>query len=90
MNAVRMLEISSKRSLLPKILFDIFSNLRRFNISLEVKWLPCGDPRMVIQDYYSRDLDTTDYGISNEAFDAISKAWGPFTVDALRVTPTRE
>ena len=38
---------------------------------------------MVLADYYSRDLDTTDYGISHDAFDAISKVWGPFTIDAF-------
>ena len=38
---------------------------------------------MVIADYYSRDLDTTDYGISELAFTALSSAWGPFQVDAF-------
>ena len=80
---VKLFEIGSRRSLLHSMLFDIFLKLREFNITLEVRWLPREDPTMVIADYYSRELDTTDYGISVLAFTALSSAWGPFEVDAF-------
>ena len=32
---------------------------------------------MQLVDYYSRDLDVADYGISHAAFDVLSKTWGP-------------
>ena len=38
---------------------------------------------MVVADYFSRDLDTTDYRISERAFAAISSAWWPFHLDAF-------
>ena len=54
-----------------------------FNITLQVEWLPRENPTMVVADYFSRSLDTTDYGISEAAFAALSTAWGPFDVDAF-------
>ena len=78
-----MFKIGSKRSHLHSLLFDIFLNLKMFNITLEVEWLPREDPTMVIADYFSRDLDTSDYGISERAFAALSASWGPFDVDAF-------
>ena len=82
-NLQRMFEIGSKRSHLHSLLFEIFLNLRTFNIRLTVKWLPREDPTMVVADYFSRELDTTDYGISHTAFAALSSAWGPFDLDAF-------
>ena len=80
---VRLFEIGSRRSLLHSMLFDIFLKLKEFNVTLEVRWLPREDPTMMIADYYSRELDVTDYGISEEAFTVLSSAWGPFEVDAF-------
>ena len=82
-NLERMFKIGSKRSHLHSLLFDIFLNLKMFNITLEVVWLPRTDPTMVVADYFSRTLDTADYGISHAAFSVLSTAWGPFDVDAF-------
>ena len=38
---------------------------------------------MVVADYFSRELDTSDYGISETSFAALSSARGPFEVDAF-------
>ena len=78
-----MFKIGSKRSHLHNLLFEIFLNLKMFNITLEVEWLPRENPTMVVADYFSRDLDTSDYGISEAAFASLSAAWGPFDVDAF-------
>ena len=52
--------------------FDIFMKLYEFKINLEVRWLPREDPTMQIADYYSRNLDVEDYGISVRAFASLS------------------
>ena len=82
-NLFRMFEIGSKRSHLHALLFDIFINLKAFNIHLEVQWLLRSDPTMVLADYFSKSLDTSDWGISEKAFGALSSAWGPFDIDAF-------
>ena len=87
-NLVNMFKIGSKRSHLHSLLFDIFLNLKMFNITLEVVWLPRSDPTMVVADYFSRDLDTTDYGISEKAFAALATAWGLLRWTLLRLTQT--
>ena len=83
LSLVRLFEIGSRRSLLHSMLFDIFIKLYEFKINLEVRWLPREDPTMQIADYYSRDLDVADYGISEQAFASLSSAWGPFDLDAF-------
>ena len=83
LSLVRLFEIGSRRSLLHSMLFDIFLKLSQFKINLEVRWLPREDPTMQIADYYSRDLDVADYGISEAAFASLSSAWGPFDLDAF-------
>ena len=45
---------------------------------------------MVVSDYYSRELDTSDYGISNLAFNGINETWGPFDVDGFASETNRK
>ena len=80
---VCLFKIGSRRSLLHSMLFDIFLKLYEYKINLEVRWLPREDPTMQIADYYSRDLDLADYGISERAFASLSSAWGLFDLDAF-------
>ena len=82
-NLERLFMIGSRRSRLHTLLFKIFSSLVKFGIRLQVKWLPRENPVMVVADYYSRNLDRTDYSLSHSCFHAISAAWGPFSVDAF-------
>jgi hypothetical protein len=83
MNVARMFEIGSRRSHLHSLLFEIFLSLNRFNVKLSVEWLPRSDPTLVVADYFSRDLDLTDFRLSGECFSAISSTWGPFSLDVF-------
>jgi hypothetical protein len=80
-NVARMFEIGSRRSHLHSLLFEIFLSLNRHKVKLTVAWLPRSDPRLVVADYYSRDIDLTDFGISGECFSSIAATWGPFSID---------
>ena len=82
-NLERLFVYGSRRSRLHTLLFSIFVSLKAHDVNLVVKWLPRENPVMVVADYFSRNLDVTDYSLSFACFHAFSEAWGPFSLDAF-------
>ena len=64
---------------LQQIAYDIFSVCVRYSIELDFELIPrtLNDKA----DYFSKILDSDDWGLSSKLFDIISSRWGPFAVD---------
>ena len=64
---------------LQQIAYDIFSICVRYSIELDFEWIPrtLNDKA----DYFSKILDSDDWGLSSKLFDIISSRWGLFAVD---------
>ena len=66
---------------LQQIAYDIFSICVQYSIELDFKWIP-----RTLKDkagYFSKILDSDDFGLSSKLFDILSSRWGPFAVDWL-------
>ena len=74
-----MVSKESMKLHLQQIAYDIFSVCVRYSIKLDFEWIP-----RTLNDkagYFSKILDSDDWGLSSKLFDIISSRWGPFAVD---------
>ncbi|CAG2246252.1 unnamed protein product [Mytilus edulis] len=73
------LNISSDSQSVHTILHMIILNMNKFNVSLEVEWIPRAENE--IADYISRIIDTDDWGVAVHVFEYLDSLWGPHEID---------
>jgi hypothetical protein len=54
----------SSKPILQSMAMDIFKSCNQFKIVLQAQWLPREDPRMIDPDFFSREPDWDDWGLS--------------------------
>ena len=78
-NVVSIVSKGSTKTVLQNIALDIFSTCLKYNVNIDMVWIPrsCNDKA----DYLSRIVDHDDWGISQTIFDIVEHLWGPHEVD---------
>ncbi|XP_076079152.1 uncharacterized protein LOC143049377 [Mytilus galloprovincialis] len=78
-NVVSIVHKGSMKPYLQDIAYDIFVTCLKFNVSLEVEWIPRAENE--IADYISRIIDTDDWGVAVHVFEYLDSLWGPHEID---------
>ncbi|MEW8542467.1 MAG: reverse transcriptase domain-containing protein [Candidatus Thiodiazotropha sp.] len=78
-NVVRITSKGSTVKLLQSVARAIFDICFTNNIILEVSWIPRHMNQ--VSDFYSREFDFDDWGVSDLVFEFFSRKWGPFSID---------
>lgn len=78
-NVVRILQKGSRKDYLHKMALSVFSACLRYNIHLNLVWIPRSENERA--DFLSRMVDTGDWRISDCFFEFVNSLWGPSTID---------
>lgn len=78
-NVVSIVSKGSTKTVLQALALDIFRICLKYNVNLEMVWIPRLENEKA--DYLSRIVDLDDWGISAYIFDLIESLWGPHEID---------
>ena len=78
-NVVSIVSKGSTKTVLQELALDIFSACLKFNVNIDMVWIPRSENDRA--DYLSRICDHDDWGISDVIFELVESLWGPHEVD---------
>jgi hypothetical protein len=78
-NIVRIVNKGSTKPPLQNLARKIFDRLMKFQILLEVSWIP--RDMNSLADAYSKEVDWDDWGVNHIIFSYFNSKWGPFDID---------
>jgi hypothetical protein len=78
-NVVSIVGKGSTKTVLQELALDIFSACLKFNVNIDMVWIPRSENDRA--DYLSRICDHDDWGISDVIFELVESLWGPHEVD---------
>ncbi|XP_033729279.1 uncharacterized protein LOC117318361 [Pecten maximus] len=76
---IGIVDKGSMKAELQDIAMHIYEKCCRFNIRLEMEWVPRAENEKA--DYLSRINDPDDWEISNSVYKQLDRLWGPFDID---------
>ena len=78
-NVVSIVSKGSTKTVLQELALDIFSACLKFNVNIDMVWIPRSENDRA--DYLSIICDHDDWGISDVIFELVESLWGPHEVD---------
>ena len=69
----------SSKDALQLLALQIYDITKRFEVKLEVEWIP--REQNDISDFFSKIIDPDDWEITDSFFEHLDELWGPFTID---------
>ena len=82
-NALKILEKGSRKENLHEVAMAVFSACVKFNIKMQLHWVPRAENEQA--DFLSRIIheDTDDWQISDACFQYVNSLWEPATIDSF-------
>ena len=78
-NALKILEKGSRKVYLHELAMAVFSTCVKFNIKLQLQWVPRSQNEQA--DFLSRIIDADDWQISDNFFQYVNSLWEPAVID---------
>lgn len=83
-----IVESGSMKLHLHKLAVDIFNCSKKFNVALDVEWIPRTQNEKA--DYMSKIIDFEDWKIKQAYFDHVATRWGQCTIDCFANSENRK